>query len=72
VEAIKTGMKREGRYQSQFQRLFSALSNDKGEIAVADLRIIGVVVTGDTASMSQLQGKDYLKAASLGIVTDKF
>jgi len=72
VEAIKTGMKREGRYQSQFQRLFSALSNDKGEIAVADLRIIGVVVTGDTASLSQLQGKDYLKAASLGIVADKF
>jgi hypothetical protein len=65
-------MKREGRYQSQFQRLFSALKNDKGEIAVADLRIIGVVVTGDTASLSQLQGKDYLKAASLGIVTDKF
>lgn len=72
VEAINAGIKREGRYQPQFKKLHAELSNGKGEIALADLRIIGVVITGDTASMQLLQEKDYIKAATLGVVIDKY
>ena len=72
IEAINTGRKREGRYQLQFKKLHTELSNDKGEIEKDDLRIIGVVVTGDAASMRLLQAKNFIKAASLGIVIDKY
>ncbi|WP_083768447.1 anti-sigma factor C-terminal domain-containing protein [Thermosediminibacter oceani] len=72
ISAINSGLKRKSRYQLQFRRLHERLSNDKGEITKDNIRVIGVVVTGDTASMKLLRGKSYIKASSLGIVVDKF
>ncbi|NPV29229.1 MAG: hypothetical protein HPY58_06110 [Firmicutes bacterium] len=72
VEAINAGLKRKSRYQSQFKGLYDALSNNKGKISEDDIRIIGVVVTGDTASMKLLKDGNYIKASTLGIVIDKF
>jgi len=72
VEAINAGLNRKNRYQLQFQGLYDSLSNDKGEIIEDDIRIIGAVVTGDTASMKVLKDKEYIKASALGIVVDKF
>jgi len=34
--------------------------------------VIEVVITGDTASMKLLRNENYIKAATLGIVIDKF
>ncbi|MDH7577068.1 MAG: anti sigma factor C-terminal domain-containing protein [Bacillota bacterium] len=72
VEVINAGLNRKSRYQSQFKELYNTLSNNKGKISEDDLRIIGVVVTGDTASMKLLKDGNYIKASTLGIVTDKF
>jgi len=72
IGAIKFGLNQKNRYRSQFQRLYDRLSNDKGEITKDDIRVIGVVVTGDTASMKLLRNENYIKAATLGIVIDKF
>ncbi|MCG0275835.1 MAG: anti-sigma factor [Thermosediminibacteraceae bacterium] len=72
ISAVNFGLKQKSRYHSQFQRLYQNLSNDKGEITKDNIRVIGVVVTGDTASMKLLRDKTYIKAATLGIVIDKF
>lgn len=72
ISAINFGLNHKSRYQSQFQRLHDRLSNNKGEITEDDIRVIGVVVTGDTASMELLKEKNYIKASTLGIVIDKF
>ncbi|TYP51671.1 anti sigma factor C-terminal domain-containing protein [Thermosediminibacter litoriperuensis] len=72
ISAINSGLKRKSRYQLQFRRLYERLSNDKGEITKENIRVIGVVVTGDTASMKLLRDKNYIKAATLGIVIDKY
>lgn len=72
IDAIKFGLNQKNRYRSQFQRLYDRLSNGKGEIIKDDIRVIGVVVTGDTASMKLLRNENYIKAATLGIVIDKF
>lgn len=72
VEAINAGLNRKSRYRSQFKRLYDKLSDDQGKITEDDIRIIGVVVTGDTASMKVLKDGDYIKASTLGIVIDKF
>ncbi|MBM7853905.1 putative outer membrane lipoprotein [Desulfohalotomaculum tongense] len=72
INAINFGLNQKNRYQPQFQRLYDRLSNDKGKITKDDIRVIGVVVTGDTASMKLLRNENYIKAAALGIVIDKF
>ncbi|MBO8158950.1 anti sigma factor C-terminal domain-containing protein [Thermosyntropha sp.] len=72
INAINFGLNHKNRYQAQFQRLYDRLSSDKGEVTKDNIRIIGVVVTGDTASMKLLRDEGYIKAATLGIVIDKF
>lgn len=72
VEAINAGLNRKNRYQSQFKRLYENLRNGKDEITKDDIRVIGVVVTGDTASIKLLRDENYIKTSTLGIVIDKF
>lgn len=71
IGAIDMGRNKKSHYQSIFKDIYDVLSNGKGEITKDDIRVIGVVVTGDTASMKLLKN-DYVKAATLGIVTEKF
>lgn len=71
IEAIDVGRNKKSHYQSIFKDIYDVLSNGKGEITKDDIRVIGVVVTGDTASMKLLKN-DYVKAATSGIVIDKF
>ena len=71
IGAINMGRIKKNNYQFLFKNIYGVLSNGKEEITKDDIRVIGVVVTGDTASMKLLKN-DYVKAATLGIVTDKF
>lgn len=72
TEAIDMGRNKKSHYQCIFKNiLYEVLRNGKEEITKDDIRVIGVVVTGDTASMKLLKN-DHVKAATLGIVTDKF
>lgn len=72
IAAINMGLKSKSRYQPVFKNLYDALRNDQGEITEDDIKVIGAVVTGDTASMELLKNKNYIKASTLGIVIDKF
>jgi len=71
IGTIDMGRNKKSHYQPIFKNIYEVLSNGKEEITKDDIRVIGVVVTGDTASMKLLKN-DYAKAATLGIVTDKF
>ncbi|WP_258049628.1 anti-sigma factor [Clostridium weizhouense] len=59
-------------YSSEYQKLFDILSNGKSEINKEDLKIIGVVVSGDRNSLKALKDKNYIKAATIGAVADKY
>ncbi len=73
IGAINMGRNKKSHYQFLFKNiLYEVLRNGKEEITKDDIRIIGVVVTGDTASMKLLRNNNFIKAATLGIVTDKF
>lgn len=52
--------------------LFNRLSNGKDKITKDDLKVVGVVVSGDAESLKNLKGKNYIKAATLGAVADKY
>lgn len=56
----------------RYKSLFNALSGGKTEINKDDLRIIGVVVSGDVETLKALQNLNYIKAATIGAVADKY
>ncbi|WP_243277988.1 anti sigma factor C-terminal domain-containing protein [Clostridium yunnanense] len=57
---------------SIYKELFNKLSEGKGEIKKENLKIIGVVVSGDTDSLKKLKNQNYIKAATLGATADKY
>lgn len=59
-------------YSGKYESLFNILDNGKGEINKEDLKIIGVVVSGDVEALKALKDKNYIKAATIGAVADKY
>lgn len=70
INAINEG--KDNNYANQYKELFDNLSNGKGEINKEDLKIIGAVVSGDSKTLKALKDKNYIKAATLGAVADKY
>lgn len=71
INAIIRG-KEEKDNSSSYESLYATLSNGKGEIKKEDLKIIGVVVSGDVKALKALKDKNYIKAATIGAVADKY
>ncbi|WP_291634335.1 anti sigma factor C-terminal domain-containing protein [Clostridium sp.] len=71
INAIIRGKEKKN-YSSRYESLFNTLSNGKGEINKDNLKIIGVVVSGDVEALKTLKGKNYVKAATIGAVADKY
>ncbi|MBD7913244.1 anti sigma factor C-terminal domain-containing protein [Clostridium cibarium] len=55
-----------------YEKIYNTLSGGNGEIKKDDLKIIGVVVSGDVKSLKTLKEKEFIKAATLGAVADKY
>lgn len=70
ISAINTGQKHN--FSNEYNKIYDLLSNGKGEINKSDLKIIGVVVSGDTKSLNTLKDKSYIKAATIGAIEDKY
>lgn len=59
-------------YSNTYEKLFAVLSNGKDKISKDDLKIAGVVVSGDMEALKGLKDKSYIKAATIGAVSDKY
>lgn len=70
INAINEG--KDNNYSNEYKELFNNLSNGKGEINKEDLKIIGVVISGDNKTLNALKDKNYIKGATLGAVADKY
>ncbi|MDD3818662.1 MAG: anti sigma factor C-terminal domain-containing protein [Actinomycetota bacterium] len=57
---------------NEFERIYNNLAGDDGKLTEDDIRIFGAVVTGDPESLKPLVGMPFIKASSLGVVTDKY
>lgn len=55
-----------------YESLYNTLKDGKGEINKEDLKVIGVVVSGNVEALKALKDKNYIKAANIGAVTDKY
>ncbi|MBU3175235.1 anti-sigma factor [Clostridium estertheticum] len=72
IDTISSGKTNKGKNQQLYETLFSKLSKDKVKITKDNIKILGVVVTGDTDSLKLLKNKSFIKASSLGAVGDKY
>lgn len=57
---------------SVYEELFEKLNKDNRTINKSDIKIIGVVVSGDVVSLNQLSGKKFIKASTFGAITNKY
>lgn len=70
IDALGQGL--EGRYQYEFNRINNYLKGDKAKPDKSDIRILGVVLTGNAKELQILSGQPYVRGAVLGAVTDKY
>lgn len=64
--------KDEYRKGNEFERIYNNITRDDGKLTQDDIKIWGAVVTGDSESLKALIGLPFIRASSLGIVTDKY
>ncbi|MEA1962284.1 MAG: anti sigma factor C-terminal domain-containing protein [Bacillota bacterium] len=72
IWAFKNGMDYDTRFKYKFERVFQNVAGEDSEITKEDFRIFGVVVTGDAESLQNLRDLPFIRAASLGVITDKY
>ncbi|GAB7388761.1 anti-sigma factor [Bacillaceae bacterium] len=69
---IESGLKVKGKYYDEYKKIYDYLRKEKEKPVESDVKIIGVVVTGTAESLKALKGKNYVKAAVLGAIVDKY
>ena len=72
IDTISYGKTTKGNFKQLYETLFNKLSKDGVTIRRDDIKISGVVVTGDKDSLIPLKDKSFIKASSLGAVGDKY
>jgi hypothetical protein len=71
VRAISSGTRQKSSLQDEYKRLEKEIGGADG-LSVNDLVIYGAVVTGNKKTLANLQNLDFIKASSIGVITDKY
>ncbi|MGE7674503.1 anti sigma factor C-terminal domain-containing protein [Lysinibacillus sp. NPDC094403] len=71
VRAISSGTRQKSSFQDEYKRLEKEIGGADG-LSVNDLVIYGAVVTGNKKTLANLQNLDFIKASSIGVITDKY
>lgn len=72
IGAIEKNQQFKARWQGEFKRLYETLSGGDDQLTEKDLQYYGAVVTGDAQNLSQLKDLPFIKASSIGVITDKY
>lgn len=72
IDMICNAKSIEGTYTTPYETLFNKLSKDNNTINKSDIKIIGVVVSGDARLVEQLKGQPFIKASTFGAIVDKY
>lgn len=72
IWALKNGREYDTRFKGEFDRVYNNLLGQDGKLTKDDIKVFGVVVTGDAESLKSLREVPFIKASSIGVVTDKF
>ena len=58
-------------FEWETDQVYQALIGNNGTLDESDVKIIGAVVTGTPEQLELLQGKTYIKASTLGVISDQ-
>jgi len=72
IQLLQAGLKLKGAARDQYQQIYNVLSHGQGIITPADVKIIGVVVTGTPHDLKTLQGQEFVKASVLGAIANPY
>ncbi|MEC2074459.1 anti sigma factor C-terminal domain-containing protein [Alkalihalophilus marmarensis] len=72
IGAIEANQQHKARWQGEFKRLYETLSGADNQLTEKDLQYYGAVVTGNAQNLSQLKDLPFIKASSIGVITDKY
>lgn len=72
LRALENGRKYETRFKGEFERIYNNLLGKDGKLTEDDIKVFGIVVTGDTESLKSLNGLPFVKSSSIGVITDKY
>ncbi|MEG6523309.1 anti sigma factor C-terminal domain-containing protein [Desulfotomaculum sp. 1211_IL3151] len=72
IWAFKNGGEHATRFKSEFERVYRNIAGEDGNLTKEDIRVLGAVVTGDVDRLNTLHNLPFIKASSLGVVTEKY
>ncbi|MCM3709543.1 anti sigma factor C-terminal domain-containing protein [Sporosarcina luteola] len=72
IGAIEASQQFKARWQGEFKRLYNTLKGEDGQLTEEDLQFYGAVVTGDGKNLTELKELPFIKASSIGVITDKY
>lgn len=72
IWGLENGNEYDTRYKGEFERVYNNLLGQDGKLTKEDIKVFGAVITGDVESLKNLQGLPFIKASSIGVVTDKY
>jgi len=70
--ALKNGKEYDTRYKGEFERVYHHVVGEDGQLAKEDIKVFGVVVTGDRESLKSLSKLPFIKASSMGVIVDRY
>ena len=70
--ALKHGKEYDTRYKWEFERVYNHVVGEDGELSIENIKVFGVVVTGDRESLKELSELPFIKASSLGVIVDRY
>ncbi len=72
LDYIEEGSNKRGKYEDIYNQILNNIRGNKQQVVDSDVKIIGVVVTGEVNSMKNLQNQNYVRAAVLGAIAEKY
>lgn len=72
ITTLELAQKKGGSYKEEFEHIHNALKNGQTSLKNENVKIIGVVVVGDTTQLKTLINKNYIKSSSFGAIVDAF
>ncbi|WP_053955026.1 anti sigma factor C-terminal domain-containing protein [Inediibacterium massiliense] len=62
----------QGLKEGEITHIYDIIAGADGKLTKEDIKIQGVVVTGDAESLKSLRNFTFIKASSIGVITDKY
>lgn len=69
---LQKGRKYDTSLKGEFERVYQNIAGQDDKLTKEDIKVLGVVVTGEGKNLNGLRGLSFIKASSLGVVTDKY